>query len=111
MIPDIEIAVKMRRKVQWMFILPISPKNPINELMAIMNNEVPMAVFMGSLASKTRMGIMINPPPEPTSPVIIPVNNPNGIRARSVSYTHLRAHETDSYLVCRLLLEKKKKKT
>ena len=25
-----------------------------------------------------------------------------------VSYTHLRAHETDSYLVCRLLLEKKK---
>ena len=30
---------------------------------------------------------------------------------RSVSYTHLRAHETDSYLVCRLLLEKKKKTT
>ena len=27
-----------------------------------------------------------------------------------VSYTHLRAHETDSYLVCRLLLEKKNKK-
>src|SRR5680860_1454029 len=30
-------------------------------------------------------------------------------RIGSVSYTHLRAHETDSYLVCRLLLEKKKK--
>ena len=28
---------------------------------------------------------------------------------KTVSYTHLRAHETDSYLVCRLLLEKKKK--
>src|SRR5680860_1895074 len=28
--------------------------------------------------------------------------------AMAVSYTHLRAHETDSYLVCRLLLEKKK---
>ena len=27
-----------------------------------------------------------------------------------VSYTHLRAHETDSYLVCRLLLEKKNEK-
>ena len=26
----------------------------------------------------------------------------------TVSYTHLRAHETDQYLVCRLLLEKKK---
>eukprot|EP00831_Metopus_contortus_P043767 TRINITY_DN35123_c0_g1_i1.p3 TRINITY_DN35123_c0_g1~~TRINITY_DN35123_c0_g1_i1.p3 ORF type:complete len:115 (-),score=40.70 TRINITY_DN35123_c0_g1_i1:41-385(-) len=28
----------------------------------------------------------------------------------SVSYTHLRAHETSLHLVCRLLLEKKKKK-
>ena len=28
----------------------------------------------------------------------------------AVSYTHLRAHETLRYLVCRLLLEKKKKK-
>ena len=27
----------------------------------------------------------------------------------SVSYTHLRAHETKANLVCRLLLEKKKK--
>ena len=26
-----------------------------------------------------------------------------------VSYTHLRAHETPEHLVCRLLLEKKKK--
>ena len=26
----------------------------------------------------------------------------------AVSYTHLRAHETGAYLVCRLLLEKKK---
>ena len=31
------------------------------------------------------------------------------ITVNPVSYTHLRAHETDSYLVCRLLLEKKKK--
>src|SRR5665647_1744157 len=30
------------------------------------------------------------------------------VNTKSVSYTHLRAHETDSYLVCRLLLEKKK---
>ena len=28
--------------------------------------------------------------------------------ATSVSYTHLRAHETPEHLVCRLLLEKKK---
>eukprot|EP00657_Telonema_sp_P-1_P011839 TRINITY_DN7497_c0_g1_i1.p1 TRINITY_DN7497_c0_g1~~TRINITY_DN7497_c0_g1_i1.p1 ORF type:complete len:109 (+),score=59.66 TRINITY_DN7497_c0_g1_i1:139-465(+) len=30
---------------------------------------------------------------------------------KAVSYTHLRAHETVLDLVCRLLLEKKKKKT
>src|SRR5680860_1747380 len=36
------------------------------------------------------------------------VEQPDGLD--TVSYTHLRAHETDSYLVCRLLLEKKKKK-
>ena len=30
--------------------------------------------------------------------------------AKPVSYTHLRAHETRHDLVCRLLLEKKKKK-
>eukprot|EP00658_Telonema_sp_P-2_P064736 TRINITY_DN5396_c0_g2_i1.p1 TRINITY_DN5396_c0_g2~~TRINITY_DN5396_c0_g2_i1.p1 ORF type:complete len:288 (-),score=45.53 TRINITY_DN5396_c0_g2_i1:14-877(-) len=31
-------------------------------------------------------------------------------QTRAVSYTHLRAHETPEHLVCRLLLEKKKKK-
>src|SRR5664280_2299487 len=31
-----------------------------------------------------------------------------GARLRTVSYTHLRAHETVLDLVCRLLLEKKK---
>src|SRR5665647_3345396 len=31
---------------------------------------------------------------------------PQSITIATVSYTHLRAHETDSYLVCRLLLEK-----
>eukprot|EP00658_Telonema_sp_P-2_P072105 TRINITY_DN61292_c0_g1_i1.p1 TRINITY_DN61292_c0_g1~~TRINITY_DN61292_c0_g1_i1.p1 ORF type:complete len:124 (+),score=26.71 TRINITY_DN61292_c0_g1_i1:85-456(+) len=30
-------------------------------------------------------------------------------RVSPVSYTHLRAHETPEHLVCRLLLEKKKK--
>src|SRR5450759_5460815 len=32
-----------------------------------------------------------------------------GGRVQAVSYTHLRAHETRHDLVCRLLLEKKKK--
>src|SRR5428012_13090 len=34
---------------------------------------------------------------------------PNGSGKTTVSYTHLRAHETRHDLVCRLLLEKKKK--
>ena len=33
------------------------------------------------------------------------------IGVEAVSYTHLRAHETGRNLVCRLLLEKKKKKS
>ena len=33
----------------------------------------------------------------------------HGFNIHSVSYTHLRAHETSLHLVCRLLLEKKKK--
>eukprot|EP00831_Metopus_contortus_P080211 TRINITY_DN8159_c0_g1_i4.p1 TRINITY_DN8159_c0_g1~~TRINITY_DN8159_c0_g1_i4.p1 ORF type:complete len:249 (+),score=70.48 TRINITY_DN8159_c0_g1_i4:158-904(+) len=33
------------------------------------------------------------------------------IMFKTVSYTHLRAHETSLHLVCRLLLEKKKKST
>ena len=34
----------------------------------------------------------------------------NRFTIKAVSYTHLRAHETCADLVCRLLLEKKKKK-
>ena len=34
-----------------------------------------------------------------------------GMTQAAVSYTHLRAHETKAKLVCRLLLEKKKKRT
>ena len=36
--------------------------------------------------------------------------NPKPYGISAVSYTHLRAHETGRNLVCRLLLEKKKKK-
>ena len=35
---------------------------------------------------------------------------PLSVSLEPVSYTHLRAHETRHDLVCRLLLEKKKKK-
>ena len=35
--------------------------------------------------------------------------NPESNSITPVSYTHLRAHETPEHLVCRLLLEKKKR--
>ena len=41
------------------------------------------------------------------NPLLIKLSVPMMV-SMPVSYTHLRAHETDSYLVCRLLLEKKK---
>ena len=37
------------------------------------------------------------------------VNGTRRVNEKAVSYTHLRAHETPEHLVCRLLLEKKKK--
>src|SRR5678815_5883092 len=36
-------------------------------------------------------------------------SNESALTSLAVSYTHLRAHETPEHLVCRLLLEKKKK--
>ena len=46
-------------------------------------------------------------------PVVGMTTFPNTVLLRgplTVSYTHLRAHETPEHLVCRLLLEKKKQK-
>eukprot|EP00658_Telonema_sp_P-2_P066140 TRINITY_DN55230_c0_g1_i1.p1 TRINITY_DN55230_c0_g1~~TRINITY_DN55230_c0_g1_i1.p1 ORF type:complete len:374 (-),score=107.77 TRINITY_DN55230_c0_g1_i1:81-1202(-) len=50
-----------------------------------------IAVGLSVFVSKLCMGVMQN--------------------QKAVSYTHLRAHETPEHLVCRLLLEKKKKTT
>src|SRR5450756_3126204 len=48
---------------------------------------------------------------QPEPPEVLPEKIPLDIVYEAVSYTHLRAHETRHDLVCRLLLEKKKKKT
>eukprot|EP00656_Telonema_subtile_P013762 TRINITY_DN16995_c0_g1_i2.p1 TRINITY_DN16995_c0_g1~~TRINITY_DN16995_c0_g1_i2.p1 ORF type:complete len:496 (-),score=94.82 TRINITY_DN16995_c0_g1_i2:35-1522(-) len=49
--------------------------------------------------------------PEPTTASVVERQQFEDIFFEAVSYTHLRAHETVLDLVCRLLLEKKKKKT
>jgi|GEM_PF-3830134 len=48
--------------------------------MAIIIREVPTAFFIGILASNTRAGIIINPPPAPIAPPINPVAIPEEIR-------------------------------
>ena len=75
-IPIIEIPVKMPKKAQSMVRFCTSPKKPISELTAIINKEVATASFIGKPASKTKAGIIKNPPPAPKIPVIIPINSP-----------------------------------
>ena len=54
-------------------------------------------------------GSMLIEPPNSSVLLNTPVIESDGkIYSQSVSYTHLRAHETSLHLVCRLLLEKKK---
>eukprot|EP00658_Telonema_sp_P-2_P071280 TRINITY_DN60567_c0_g1_i1.p1 TRINITY_DN60567_c0_g1~~TRINITY_DN60567_c0_g1_i1.p1 ORF type:complete len:106 (-),score=14.95 TRINITY_DN60567_c0_g1_i1:108-425(-) len=57
-------------------------------------------------------GLVCSYEPLPHYPSPLAQGNIVSIRGggRAVSYTHLRAHETPEHLVCRLLLEKKKKK-
>ena len=64
---------------------------------------------LGSLNADTILHIPHLPQQGETMAMDDASTAPGGKGANPVSYTHLRAHETDSYLVCRLLLEKKKK--
>ena len=72
-IPITEIAVKLNKKIQLMVKFSTSPKKPIKEFIAMINNEVPTAFFIGNFANNTNDGIIRNPPPAPTSPIIIPI--------------------------------------
>ena len=83
-------------------------------------NYLPILVFLGVAAGLGLVLILAaiivavrNPDSEKTSAYECGFNAFDDARmkfdVRSVSYTHLRAHETKANLVCRLLLEKKKK--
>src|SRR5680860_1566891 len=62
---------------------------------AIKSGECPF--FLKYLANFTAV-VVLPVPCNPTNIIIV-----GGAGLIPVSYTHLRAHETDSYLVCRLL--------
>src|SRR5678816_4713462 len=67
-----------------------------------------------TVARSTAMSSRAMPPSASSVPVALGVSICDAGTSRyrhrspSVSYTHLRAHETPEHLVCRLLLEKKK---
>src|SRR5665647_337320 len=63
--------------------------------------QAPKILFCGSTSRSDLVHKVFRQTASPPARWQKAVQNP-------VSYTHLRAHETDSYLVCRLLLEKKK---
>src|SRR5678816_957770 len=64
------------------------------------STSIVRVIFPVGSSIRTRRGGVCRPPQ--SSPVLV---QPAGNGRRSVSYTHLRAHETPEQLVCRLLLE------
>ena len=62
-IPIIESPVKMSKNGQSISKFCTSPKNPISDLIAIMNKEVATAFFIGNFANNTKAGIIKKPPP------------------------------------------------
>ncbi len=53
--------------------------NPMREFSAMIKSDVPMASFIGILLKITNAGIIINPPPAPTNPVIVPTTIPSNM--------------------------------
>ena len=81
---------------------PVKPQTPTT------NQQVPQAP--GNPRFKTGPGLDPSPNPRIVVKAVNPPVTPDQVVAMAaVSYTHLRAHETRGNLVCRLLLEKKKK--
>src|SRR5680860_1584709 len=77
----------------------------------VSNAKQPLSIKQ-ALSHAQPLGATEGTTPMPEAVIVSTARSPIG-RAfkgslKAVSYTHLRAHETDSYLVCRLLLEKKK---
>ena len=78
-----------------------------SSILAAFFNSVILLVAMGAIILES-VKRFSEPHPIPGDVVMIVAGIGVVINAISVSYTHLRAHETPEQLVCRLLLEKKK---
>src|SRR5664279_2085475 len=78
------------------------------ELWSERSGVVSMQVLQEFYVNATRK--IAHPLPKESGRLVVSTYAVWCVDTTPVSYTHLRAHETDSYLVCRLLLEKKKNK-
>lgn len=76
-IPTIAKAEIVNKNYQSIRVASPSPKKPINDLAAIITNEIPTASFIGNLLKNTKAGITRNPPPAPTNPVRMPTKAPS----------------------------------
>ncbi len=74
--PIIAMAEIMEINFQSIAWRPISPVKPTSELSAIINSDVPIASFIGSLIKITKAGINRKPPPAPRNPVTRPISTP-----------------------------------
>ena len=71
-IPAIENAVNGSRKFQFTSVCVRPPIKEERQFIVIINNDVPIAFFIGNLKNRTNAGMIRNPPPAPTSPVSVP---------------------------------------
>ncbi len=60
-------AETLSSKYQFISVLPLSPKKPINDFAAIITREVPTASFIGNFDKITKAGMIKKPPPAPTN--------------------------------------------
>ena len=75
-IPAIAIEEIVPRNFQLMVKWPRSPANPTSEFKAMINSDVPTAFFISRPSNKTKVGIIRNPPPAPSKPVVRPMTIP-----------------------------------
>lgn len=71
----VPIATARKELSMTRFGLPRSPSEPISDLLAMMMREVAAACAMVSHSRSMSAGTIRNPPPAPTSPVMVPTTS------------------------------------
>jgi hypothetical protein len=75
----IPMAIKRKFISRTYIEFVISPRDPINDLSAIITSDVATACLIVSHSRSINAGTMRNQPPAPTRPVIVPTIHPSKI--------------------------------